>query len=68
MSRLYRGRRKLEAVLLRYGRDHGYIRSGVPQEDAVQAGCGLTTATLILGAPGVTSSRVLCPSRCDVAE
>ena len=32
MSRLYRGRRKLEAVLLRYGREHGYIRSGVPRK------------------------------------
>jgi RNA polymerase sigma-70 factor (ECF subfamily) len=32
MSRLYRGRRKLEAVLLRYGREHGYIRSGMPRK------------------------------------
>ena len=32
MSRLYRGRRKLEAVLLRYAREHGYIRSGMPRK------------------------------------
>ncbi len=32
MSRLYRGRRKLEAVLLRYAREHGYIRSGAPRK------------------------------------
>lgn len=32
MSRLYRGRRKLEAVLLQYAREHGYIRSGVPRK------------------------------------
>ncbi len=32
MSRLYRGRRKLEAVLLRYAREHGYIRSGEPRK------------------------------------
>ena len=32
MSRLYRGRRKLEAVLLRYAREHGYIRSGTPRK------------------------------------
>lgn len=41
MSRLYRGRRKLEAVLLQYAREHGYIRSREPrkmrsrQQDAV---------------------------------
>ena len=32
MSRLYRGRRKLEAVLLRYAREHGYIRSREPRK------------------------------------
>ncbi len=32
MSRLYRGRRKLEAVLLQYAREHGYIRSGMPRK------------------------------------
>jgi len=32
MSRLYRGRRKLEAVLLRYAREHGYIRSRAPRK------------------------------------
>ena len=32
MSRLYRGRRQLEAVLLQYAREHGYIRSGVPRK------------------------------------
>ena len=32
MSRLYRGRRKLEAVLLQYAREHGYIRSGTPRK------------------------------------
>lgn len=32
MSRLYRGRRKLEAVLLQYAREHGYIRSGEPRK------------------------------------
>ena len=32
MSRLYRGRRKLEAVLLSYAREHGYIRSGAPRK------------------------------------
>jgi RNA polymerase sigma-70 factor (ECF subfamily) len=30
MSRLYRGRRLLEEVLLRYARDHGYLRGGEP--------------------------------------
>jgi RNA polymerase sigma-70 factor (ECF subfamily) len=30
MSRLYRARRKLESEMLRYARDHGYIRSGSP--------------------------------------
>ena len=30
MSRLYRGRRLLEAAMLRYARDHGYLRSGEP--------------------------------------
>ena len=32
MSRLYRGRRKLEAVLLQYARENGYIRSGEPRK------------------------------------
>jgi RNA polymerase sigma-70 factor (ECF subfamily) len=30
MSRLYRGRRLLEAEMLRYAREHGYLRDGVP--------------------------------------
>ena len=30
MSRLYRGRRLLEEALLKYARDHGYIREGEP--------------------------------------
>ena len=30
MSRLYRGRRLLEAEMLRYAREHGYLRSGAP--------------------------------------
>ena len=30
MSRLYRGRRLLEEVLLRYAREHGYLRGGEP--------------------------------------
>jgi RNA polymerase sigma-70 factor (ECF subfamily) len=30
MSRLYRGRRRLEEAMLRYARDHGYIRKGEP--------------------------------------
>ncbi|MEM8962751.1 MAG: sigma-70 family RNA polymerase sigma factor [Acidobacteriota bacterium] len=32
MSRLYRGRRQLEKVLLRYAQDHGYLREGAPQK------------------------------------
>lgn len=32
MSRLYRGRRKLEAVLLEYAREYGYIRSREPRK------------------------------------
>lgn len=30
MSRLYRGRRLLEAAMLKYGREHGYLRDGTP--------------------------------------
>lgn len=30
MSRLYRGRRRLEEAMLRYAREHGYIRQGEP--------------------------------------
>lgn len=30
MSRLYRGRRRLEEAMLRFARDHGYIREGGP--------------------------------------
>ncbi len=30
MSRLYRGRRLLEAEMLRYAREHGYLRGGAP--------------------------------------
>jgi RNA polymerase sigma-70 factor (ECF subfamily) len=30
MSRLYRGRRLLEAAMLDYARDHGYLRDGEP--------------------------------------
>jgi RNA polymerase sigma-70 factor (ECF subfamily) len=30
MSRLYRARRRLEEQMLRYARDHGYIRDGDP--------------------------------------
>jgi RNA polymerase sigma-70 factor (ECF subfamily) len=30
MSRLYRGRKKLEADMLRYAREHGYLRDGEP--------------------------------------
>ena len=30
MSRLYRGRRLLEAEMLRYAREHGYLRAGSP--------------------------------------
>jgi RNA polymerase sigma-70 factor (ECF subfamily) len=30
MSRLYRGRRLLEAAMLEFARDHGYIREGEP--------------------------------------
>lgn len=32
MSRLYRGRRLLEAAMLEYAREHGYIRSGEPSK------------------------------------
>jgi len=32
MSRLYRGRKLLEAAMLTYAREHGYIRSGEPQK------------------------------------
>ena len=32
MSRLYRGRRLLEAAMLRYARDHGYLRAGEPSK------------------------------------
>lgn len=32
MSRLYRGRRMLERVLLEYARDHGYLRGGEPNK------------------------------------
>jgi RNA polymerase sigma-70 factor (ECF subfamily) len=32
MSRLYRGRRQLEDELLRYAKEHGYLRSGEPQK------------------------------------
>ena len=28
MSRLYRGRRLLEAAMLEFARDHGYLREG----------------------------------------
>ena len=34
MSRLYRARRRLEAEMLRYAQEHGYIRSGRPGQDA----------------------------------
>jgi len=30
MSRLYRGRKQLEAEMLRYGREHGYLRAADP--------------------------------------
>jgi RNA polymerase sigma-70 factor (ECF subfamily) len=30
MSRLYRGRRLLEAAMLEFARDHGYLREGEP--------------------------------------
>ena len=30
MSRLYRGRRLLEAAMLKYAREHGYLRDGEP--------------------------------------
>jgi RNA polymerase sigma-70 factor (ECF subfamily) len=30
MSRLYRGRKLLEAAMLRFARDHGYLREGEP--------------------------------------
>ena len=30
MSRLYRGRRLLEAAMLEFARDHGYLRDGEP--------------------------------------
>jgi hypothetical protein len=30
MSRLYRGRKLLEKVLLKYARQHGYIRGAEP--------------------------------------
>jgi RNA polymerase sigma-70 factor (ECF subfamily) len=32
MSRLYRARRRLEAEMLRYAKEHGYIRSGAPSK------------------------------------
>jgi RNA polymerase sigma-70 factor (ECF subfamily) len=32
MSRLYRGRRMLEQVLLKYAREHGYLRSSEPSK------------------------------------
>jgi RNA polymerase sigma-70 factor (ECF subfamily) len=32
MSRLYRGRKLLEAAMLRYARDHGYLRDGSPSK------------------------------------
>ncbi len=30
MSRLYRGRKRLEATMLEYAREHGYLREGTP--------------------------------------
>ena len=32
MSRLYRGRRLLESAMLKYARDHGYLREGAPSK------------------------------------
>jgi RNA polymerase sigma-70 factor (ECF subfamily) len=32
MSRLYRGRKLLEKALLKYARQHGYIRGGEPNK------------------------------------
>ncbi len=32
MSRLYRGRRLLESAMLKYARDHGYLRDGSPSK------------------------------------
>ena len=32
MSRLYRGRKLLEAEMLRYAREHGYLREGAPSK------------------------------------
>ncbi|MCH9649099.1 MAG: sigma-70 family RNA polymerase sigma factor [Deltaproteobacteria bacterium] len=32
MSRLYRGRRLLEAALLKFAREHGYLRNGMPSK------------------------------------
>ena len=34
MSRLYRGRKLLEKALLKYARQHGYIRGGRAEQDA----------------------------------
>jgi RNA polymerase sigma-70 factor, ECF subfamily len=38
MSRLYRGRRLLEAAMLDYGREHGYLRSGEPAKMRSRSG------------------------------
>lgn len=37
MSRLYRGRRKLEESLLKYARQHGYLRDGEPSKMRTRA-------------------------------
>lgn len=37
MSRLYRGRRKLEKTLLEYARNHGYMRDGAPSKMRTRA-------------------------------
>ncbi len=36
MSRLYRGRKRLEAAMLEYAREHGYLREGTPSKTRVE--------------------------------
>jgi hypothetical protein len=47
MSRLYRGRKLLEEAMLRYAREHGYLRSGV--EPARRRGAEIASGAI---APG----------------
>jgi hypothetical protein len=57
MSRLYRGRRLMEASMLEFAREHGYLREREPLKMRSRASAGPAGSTGSPGSAGSTGAK-----------